>query len=236
MKTSKKMNGSRWNGWYRSCIGPSHIANGLPNQDSARLYISQKIVAGVVCDGLGSKKYSHIGSRALTKSLISAANIFDFSKNLNLFEPLLKSLWNINKSPYSSDDCKTTLLFCIIKNSKIYIGRIGDGAIVVLGKNDMVISAKDEFANMTTSFGGTVKIEWQIFPEQDIDAVVIFTDGISDDIVPDYMINFPKSFVLEYKNIRSSKKEYVIYEWLKNWPVKGHSDDKTILALTKANK
>lgn len=227
------MNGSKWNGWYCSCIGPSHIANGMPNQDFAQLCISKKITVGVVCDGLGSKKYSHIGSKALAKSLISAASIFDFSKNLNLFEPVLKSLWDVNIYPYSNEDCKTTLLFCIIKNSKIYIGRVGDGAIVVLGKKDVVVLEKDEFANITNSFGGTTKIDWQVFQEQDIEAVIIFTDGISDDIASSQMINFAKSFVSEYKNMKQNKKKRAIYRWLKNWPVKGHSDDKSILALQR---
>lgn len=229
------MNGKKWIGWHCSCIGPSHIKNNMPNQDSTRLYISKNFAAGVVCDGLGSKKYSHIGSKALTKSLISVSDIFDFSKHLSLFEPLLESLWNINKYPYSSEDCRTTLLFCIVKNSKIYLGRVGDGAIVILGENSTIISAKDEFANITTSFGGAAKIEWKIFSEQDVEAVVMFTDGISDDIAQNQMINFAKSFISEYKNIKASKRKNTIYKWLKNWPVKGHSDDKSILALVKAD-
>ena len=230
------MNGKKWIGWHCSCIGPSHIKNNMPNQDSTRLYISKNFAVGVVCDGLGSKKYSHIGSKALTKSLISASDIFDFSNHLSLFEPLLESLWNINKYPYSSEDCRTTLLFCIVKNSKIYLGRVGDGAIVILGENSTIVSAKDEFANITTSFGGTAKIEWKIFSEQDVEAVVMFTDGISDDIAQNQMINFAKSFISEYKNIKASKRKNTIYKWLKNWPVKGHSDDKSILALVKADR
>ena len=37
-----------------------------------------------------------------------------------------------------------------------------------------------------------------------------------------------------YKKISSIKRNYEIKNWLKNWPVRGHSDDKTIVALIKA--
>lgn len=230
-----KMSGNNWKGWGVSQIGPSHIKNNIPNQDS---YIVKKYIwgiVGVVCDGLGSKKYSHIGSSALVKSIIQASKIFDFDKDIKLFEPLLRSLWKININPYNTDETSTTLLFSIVKNSKIYIGRVGDGAIAVFGKNSLLIEEdKDSFTNYTTPFGRETLIDWKIYDESEVENIVICSDGISEDIHKEKILDFFQNYIENYKKISSIKRNYEIREWLKNWPVKGHSDDKTIVALIKA--
>lgn len=228
------MNGNKWIGWGVSEIGPLHIKENIPNQDS---YIVKKYswgMVGAICDGLGSKKYSHIGSHALIKAVNQAAKIFDFEKDINLFEPLLESLWNINISPYSQNDTSTTLLFIIVKHKKVYIGRVGDGAIAIFGKNNLLVEEdKDMFTNYTVPFGKDEKIKWYIFDEKDIDYIVMCSDGISEDIHKDKIIDFFQNYVTNYISVSSAKRNYEIKQWLVNWPVKGHSDDKTIVALVK---
>ncbi len=231
-----KMNGNIWSGWGVSEIGPLHIKENIPNQDS---FIVKKYswgIVGVVCDGLGSKKYSHIGSKALVNAITKAAQLFDFEKDVNLFEPLVKSLWDINIFPYTPDDTSTTLLFSIIKNKKVYIGRVGDGAIVVFGKESLLLEEdKDMFTNYTTPFGRNQKIQWYIFDDSEIDSIVMCSDGISEDLKKDKLLDFFQNYIDNYKTIQSNKRVYEIKQWLKNWPVRGHSDDKTIVALVKAN-
>ncbi len=225
---------NKWQGWGVSQIGPLHIKNGVPNQDSSVVKEYSWGIVGVVCDGLGSKKYSHIGSSALTKSIVQASKIFDFSKDIKLFEPLVRSLWNINIYPYSQDETSTTLLFVIVKNEKVYIGRVGDGAIAVFGKNSLLIEEdKDSFTNYTTPFGRETLIDWQIYDELEVDYIVICSDGISEDIKRDKLLDFFEKYLLNYKNVSSSKRTYEIKKWLGNWPVRGHTDDKTIVALLK---
>ena len=231
------MSGSQWSGWGVSEIGPLHIKENIPNQDS---YLVKKYawgIVGVVCDGLGSKKYSHIGSDALTKSVIKAARIFDFTKNLNLFEPLLKSLWDISISPYMQNEVSTTLLFTIIKDKKVYIGRVGDGAIAIFGKHNLLVEEdKDMFTNYTTPFGREEKIKWYVYDAYEIDYVVMCSDGISEDIQRDKLLDFFQKYAIYYKEMHVNKRSYEIKQWLKKWPVKGHSDDKTIVAITRKNK
>lgn len=229
------MSGKQWKGWGVSQIGPLHIKENMPNQDS---YIVKQYswgIVGVVCDGLGSKKYSHIGSQELVSAVVQTAKIFDFKKDINLFEPLLKSLWDINISPYSQNDTSTTLLFTIVKHKKVYIGRVGDGAIGIFGKNSLLVEEdKDMFTNYTAPFGREEKISWTIFDEDDVKYVVMCSDGISEDIHNDKILDFFQNYITNYRNILSTKRNYEIKNWLKNWPVKGHSDDKTIVALVKA--
>jgi serine/threonine protein phosphatase PrpC len=228
------MNGNIWSGWGVSEIGPLHIKENIPNQDS---FIVKKYswgIVGVICDGLGSKKYSHIGSNALVSAIAKAAQLFDFEKDINLFEPLVTSLWDINIYPYTPNETSTTLLFSIVKNKKVYIGRVGDGAIVVLGKESILLEEdKNMFTNYTTPFGRDQKIQWYIFAENVIDSIVMCSDGISEDLKKDKSLDFFQNYIDDYKNMQSNKRVYEIKQWLKNWPVKGHSDDKTIVALTK---
>ena len=230
------MNGNIWSGWGVSEIGPLHIKENIPNQDS---FIVKKYswgIVAVICDGLGSKKYSHIGSKALVDAITQAAKIFDFTKDINLFEPLVQSLWDINIYPYTNNETSTTLLFSIVKNKKVYIGRVGDGAIAIIGKNSILIKEdKDIFTNYTTPFGGEQKIQWHIYDNTEIDSIVMCSDGISEDVKKDKLLDFFKDYIDSYKNIQAKKRVYEIKRWLRNWPVKGHSDDKTIVALVKAN-
>jgi len=228
------MNGNIWSGWGVSEIGPLHIKENIPNQDS---FIVKKYswgIVGVVCDGLGSKKYSHIGSKALVNVITKAAQLFDFEKDINLFEPLVRSLWDINISPYTHSETSTTLLFSIVKNKKVYIGRVGDGAIVVFGKKSILLEEdKNMFTNYTTPFGRDQKIQWYIFDDSEIDSIVMCSDGISEDLKKDKLLDFFLNYIDSYKDIQPNKRVYEIKQWLKNWPVKGHSDDKTIVTLVK---
>jgi len=146
----------------------------------------------------------------------------------------LKSLWNINISPYLPNETSTTLLFTIVKHNKVYIGRVGDGAIAIFGKKNILVEEdKDMFTNYTVPFGRDEKIKWYIFDEDDIDYIVMCSDGISEDIHKNKILDFFQNYAVNYKNISSTKRNYEIKQWLKNWPVKGHSDDKTIVALIK---
>ena len=218
-----------------SQIGPSHINLNIPNQDSFTVRKFNWGIVGVVCDGLGSKKYSHIGSKALVKAVVYCSNIFDFkNKDISLFEPLLKSIWKNNIYPYNERDTSTTLLFVIVKNKKVYVGRVGDGAIAIFGTKKMLLEeTKDAFTNFTTPFGRDEKISWNIFDEVDIKDIILCSDGISEDIQKDKFLDFCKGYVSEYSNQVHRKRKKEIEKWLKNWSVKGHSDDKTIVALVK---
>ncbi|MDF1876114.1 protein phosphatase 2C domain-containing protein [Sulfurimonas sp. SAG-AH-194-I05] len=230
------MSGREWRGWGVSEIGPLHIKENIPNQDSFIIKKYSWGSVGVVCDGLGSKKYSHIGSHALVHAVVKASQLFDFEKDIQLFEPLVKSLWDINISPYSQNETSTTLLFTIIKNNRIYIGRVGDGAIAIFGKKSLLVEEnKDMFTNYTIPFGRDEKIEWNIFNEESVDYIVMCSDGISEDLKKEKLLDFFQNYVQNYKNMHPSKRVYEIKQWLKQWPVKGHSDDKTIVALIKAD-
>ena len=232
------MNGNYWGGWCVSQLGRAHVRNDGRNQDSYLVKTFEWGILGVVCDGLGSKKYSHIGSKALVLAVAEASDKFDFEiTNTEQFEILVKSLWKKNIYPCSCDDCETTLLFAIIKHNTIYTGRVGDGMICILGENNIIIEEnKNSFTNYTTPFGRDETIQWQIFNVKNVESLVLCSDGISEDIQKEKSFDFCEKYVLKYKNQKKRKREKEIKEWLKKWPVKGHSDDKTIVALVKMDQ
>lgn len=226
------MNGNSWSGWGVTQTGSGHISAATANQDA---YVVQQFkwgIVGVVCDGLGSKKYSHIGSSALTKSVVKAAIQFNFDNtNLSLFEPLIRAIWDINIYPHNRSDAATTLLVTIVKDRKVMIGKIGDGAIRIFGNQDLLIDENENFTNITGSFGKECKLEWLIFPQEDVSHIVMCTDGISEDIESTCKKEFFDSYVKHYLGRPPLKRKREVKYWLRNWPVKGHSDDKTIVAL-----
>lgn len=64
-------------------------------------------------------------------------------------------------------------------------------------------------------------------------AVVLCTDGISDDLLPEKKMIFTKELYSTYANMESEERKRDLKRWLNEWPVPGHSDDKTIASLFK---
>ena len=222
----------KWNGWGVSVAGPLHLKNLIPNQDS---FIFKKYSWGVVagiCDGLGSRQYSHIGSKELCNSLIKAVKIFDFKKDFKFFNDILFSIWKMQIAPIKIDDALSTINFIIINNKKVYLAYSGDGGVIFLGKKDFFVSEKGEFSNITTPFGYS-SLKFKIFKEDEIEAIMMCTDGVFDDLQKDKIILFAKDYISYYKNFPKRRRYKNAKKMLSSWPVKGHSDDKTILILYK---
>jgi len=223
------MNG-KWKVFGYSSIGKYHIENNMPNQDSFYYKIRNNLISVAVADGLGSRKYSHLGSSLLTKNVVKLSRLFYGNKIL--FEKKLKNIFikEIKRLNVNTNDALSTLMFAIIKNGKIYIAKIGDGDIIILGKDNFVIEENKTFGNITNPFGYE-KLSWYVFDEKDIDFIFLATDGLSDDLKD--KINFAKAFkkffekLPKYKLFRESEK------MLKNWNVKGSVDDKTFACLIK---
>ena len=79
-------------GYGASIIGKAHIKLKKPNQDSYLIANEDEYTLAVVCDGLGSKKYSQIGSKKLCKVIFSKKFILKLLKNIIEFFIIL-ALW-----------------------------------------------------------------------------------------------------------------------------------------------
>ena len=232
-----------WNSWGATVIGPLHIKAGIPNQDSwmARRYKWGNVV--VVSDGLGSKTHSDHGSKTACLAVFEAAKSFQNTPDANIIDilRLIHANWLVKIAPYSSADCSVTCLFAIQIEGIITLGRLGDGMIVALGEteeNHLILSDNkhDSFSNFTNSLQQEFKPDqWETatIESEACNAVVLCTDGISDDILPQKEQDFAEEFVREYSNMTPHKRALKIKKMLNEWPVPGHSDDKTIACLFK---
>jgi len=230
-----------WSSWGTSVIGPAHAKTGIPNQDfwMVRRYKWGNVV--VVSDGLGSKPHSDHGSKAACLSVLDAAEIYQNNPEAGIADilRLIHANWLVKIAPFSSSDCSSTCLFAIQIAGVITLGRLGDGMIVVYGdsqKSSFVLDEKkqDSFSNYTNSLQREFQPElWEIVSVESAEckAIILCTDGISDDLLPEKRINFAQELYSTYTNVEAAKRKRDLKRWLNRWPVPGHSDDKTIAVL-----
>lgn len=230
-----------WNSWGASVIGPLHIKNGIPNQDSwmARRYKWGSVV--VVSDGLGSKPHSDHGSKAACLAVFEAAKSYQNNQQANIagILRLIHANWLVKVAPLSPSDCSATCLFAIKIEGIITLGRLGDGMITVYGESekDCIIlsdNKQDSFSNYTYSLHHEFKPDqWETATVEGsrCKAVVLCTDGISDDLLPEKQMDFAQELYSSYTDLAPAERKRDIRRWLNDWPVPGHSDDKTIACL-----
>ena len=240
------MKKNAWNSWGASMIGPSHLKLGLPNQDAwmSRHYIWGEVV--VVSDGLGSRPKSNVGAQAACQSVIEAAKSYHSCPDAKIEDVLrlIHSLWLVKIAPFEPHECCATCLFVIRFNGKCLLAQLGDGLIAVCSNSSdepilLYDTKQDSFSNLTFSFGCEFRPEqWQTrtILSDHCDAVVLCTDGISDDLMPDKQSEFAKELYISYRDYSSRQRKNELRGWLKDWPVPGHSDDKTIACLFKKER
>ena len=230
-----------WDIFGESVIGSAHRKNNIPNQDA---WIGCHFDWGdvvAVSDGLGSRPKSDLGAKAACESVVEAAKAYHNcpdAKIENILR-LVHSHWLVKIAPFDPNECLATCLFVIRLNGKYLLAQLGDGLIAVCGKkgDDSILlndSKQGSFSNLTYSLGQEFRLDqWQTRTVRtwQRNAVVLCTDGISDDLLPEKQSDFAQELYLSYRDCSSHKRTNEIYRWLMDWPVPGHSDDKTVACL-----
>lgn len=237
------MTDSMWISWGASVIGPLHTRKGIPNQDAwmARQYKWGSVV--VVSDGLGSKPHSDHGSKAACLAVFEAAKTYSNNRQAKVADMLrlIHANWLVGVAPFSPSDCSATCLFVIQKDEQLTLGRLGDGLIIAHGETDadcriLCDEKEDSFSNFTYCLTDEFNPDqWETVTVdiQKCRAVVLCTDGVADDLLPDKRRSFAKELYLNYKNLEHTERKRDLRRWLNEWPVPGHSDDKTVACLFK---
>jgi serine/threonine protein phosphatase PrpC len=237
---------NRWNSWGASVTGPGHVRNGIPNQDAWAVehYAWGDVL--VVSDGLGSCPHAEAGSRAACEAVKQAADFF--FRNRKWESPdlpgLIQIFWRILVFPLSPEECSATCLFVIRENGgRVLLGMLGDGLLASVkadGSVELLVANKDDsFSNFTTSLSSTnASADWRILrsSESGSQGFLLCTDGIADDLLPDSVESFVKASMAHYRNCSKDTLSADLQHWLENWPVPGHSDDKTIACLFHAEE
>jgi serine/threonine protein phosphatase PrpC len=232
-----------WNSWGATVIGPLHVKTGIPNQDSWMVRRHKRGNVVVVSDGLGSRPHSDHGSKAACLAVFEAAKVYQNSPEANIVDilRLIHANWLVKIAPFSPSDCSATCLFAIQIEGVITLGRLGDGMIAVYGeseKSSIILDDKkqDSFSNYTNSLQQEFKPDqWETATvvSAECKAVVLCTDGISDDLLPEKQMIFAQELYFTYVDQGSKERKSDLKRWLNEWPVPGHSDDKTIACLLK---
>jgi serine/threonine protein phosphatase PrpC len=221
-----------------SVIGPGHIINCQPNQDST---LVKRVPSGwlaVVCDGMGSKPHSDVGSRLACLAAFDVIKAVDFSIESKALIKRIYQRWLDTLGDVKAGDAVTTCLIgWLSDNGELRTFQLGDGLILTSQKALKPIDSND-FGNITTGLGKSKHFsDWQITQQQLTvgDVIALMTDGISEDLNQGMEMAFVNTIVesTKGKSIRQVK------TWLKNefrnWGTPNHTDDKT-LAVMVINK
>lgn len=117
--------------YAKSSIGSSHIKQSIPCQDYSLAFKGNDYVCLITADGLGSAKYSQIGSRVAAKYLMKLVkNNPDVSLDLAMCQTKEYVTKVARRLGTELEELATTLQAVVIKQKKLSYAIIGDGAIV----------------------------------------------------------------------------------------------------------
>lgn len=239
---------TKWKGACAESIGPLHIKQKLPMQDSHYLFLSKKCFIAAVSDGLGSKAHSDFGSKTACCLFVKLAKewIGVRDKSPEDFTSLFVKKWvcEIQKSSFDVRDCSATFLGAVYHNSTLYLFQLGDGMISCIfddeSKNLVMTDAKEEsFSNMTKSLRNEVlPNDWIIrtISAEDLKSVFLCSDGISDDLQKGADVAFVSELTEQYLSKSSNKIKHDMKNWISHWPVPRHSDDKTAVFVCRKDR
>jgi serine/threonine protein phosphatase PrpC len=243
MHASEPGSGERLSRWHHcgvSVRGPLHIRDGLPNQDSCRALRGPFGKGFVVCDGLGSKRYAAEGARFATLSVADAVRIWSrepAASDEQLLR-LIHNLWNMKVNALGVENCATTCLFAVgLSGGDLLIAQLGDGIVLAGYPTGPAVPLKPErtgFSNTTTGLGIATSVsEWQVSRTPAIagTTVILATDGVSDDILPDCLDEFVRLMRAHLIPATPQARQAWLRRELRNWSTPGHLDDKTLAML-----
>ena len=239
--TSKRKNINEYYG-YASVRGQSHIATKTPNQDAVKIRKTQYGITLVVADGVGSHKYSQIGSRTIVKSVTDAFYMFESGQiPVTDITATAYKLFKKRVPKSKNTQSSTTCIFAHISEKHgLFVGQVGDGACYIeLNDTFTTLKGKEsEFANLVVPLNPSLEsAEWHTRHfKADKEAklrILLATDGVSNDIIPEKENQCLGHYCNEVKNIDAFGRNRFIRKTLKHWDVPGSSDDKTMIVYSR---
>lgn len=227
-----------------SVRGPQHRRDGQPNQDAWLTRRTRAFALAVVGDGLGSRPHSAIGSRAACRSVADAARLWSATPaaSPDLLLRLIHAIWNIRVQAHGRNESATTCAFAIaVADGRLLLGQLGDGLVVARSGAGVIVlePPEDRFGNTTTGLGIAADLrEWRTHLEPQATgpvAVLITSDGIADDLLPEKRLAFLNMLTTRYGTRPPNVRSRDIAQALREWPTPGHCDDKTLALLWRSD-
>ena len=218
-----------------SVRGPAHVQEGAPNQDALCIRGLKGGWSIAVADGLGSRPLSHHGSAGAVRLFSQLARQGADLKHDTVGRALRDAWLNRFGARYSAYE--TTCIWALVDAcGKGVAGQIGDGLLLVRshGEFRVITEQRQGFGNQTLTLA---QADLQTINSTDIelgrpgDGVLLMTDGISDDLIPEHLESFFEAIYQRQR--RSSKRQ--MRQWLtrelNGWSTPRHGDDKTIAGI-----
>lgn len=222
-----------------SVVGPRHRAERKLNEDS---WLGARGAFGtlvVVSDGMGSRSDARRGARLACRAVLDAvrawhrANVSDLHELLVSIEPLWRSLI----APSAARDCAATCLFALAQTGgQVHIAAIGDGLALLRTEQGLewVVGPRTTgFANETAALGHSASWVSRSFPRATGDVVLLATDGVADDLVPERIHGFVQWLMDDFASMAPAERWRALRQELTAWPTPHHSDDKTLVVLAQ---
>lgn len=229
-----------WSAMGASVRGPEHRKDGRPNQDAWLSRLARGTALAVVCDGLGSRPHSAVGSRAACRAVADAVRHWADGRDAppELLLRLIHALWNVRVHETGRDESATTCLFAVVtKDGRLLLAQLGDGLVMLkTPKGTMTLEPPAErFGNATTGLGIASDVrEWRLHLEPNFTgaaSILLATDGVADDLLPEKRSDFLNFLVMNYGHRPATARTRAIAKQLRDWPTPRHRDDKTVAVL-----
>jgi serine/threonine protein phosphatase PrpC len=219
-----------------SVRGPSHVAEGTPCEDAWTALADHRGSLFVVADGVGSCPSARLGAATAVRAARAAWRHWAPSSagTVDDLVRLVEVLWRLGLGDVAPSDAATTCLVCALRaDGSGVIAQLGDGFVGVLRGDALDALEVDRagFASQTHSLGGPHGLrDWQRRPIEALapgDVLMLATDGVADDLVPERRAAFVRWAHDEAR--RAKRPARRIAAMLTAWPVPRHLDDKTLL-------
>jgi serine/threonine protein phosphatase PrpC len=220
-----------------SVVGPAHQQDNQPNQDAVLVQGIRKGWCIAVCDGLGSRQLSHKGSRLaanLIRSSTMRSDAVDCSAetvSLDLQKNWLDAVGQ-NSSPYET----TCLWASVDSNGLLKSAQVGDGLLLVRseGRFSVITPERSGFGNQTQTLSQAKLCDWSFVEtvlSQIGDGVLLMTDGISDDLIPEQLEPFFDAVFMQLQQTNKRRCKAWLTQELMEWSTPLHGDDKSIAGI-----
>lgn len=218
-----------------SVKGPAHEQDGLPNQDAISVHGLRGGSFVSVADGLGSRRYSHTGSRMAVALARKVALNHEGTQSIDVPGYLSRSWRAAFKNHY--DDYETTCLWAWVDSTgEGIVGQAGDGLVLIRsqGRFCVLTAQKDGFGNQTTTlaqaeFAGACSSSISLVSPGD--GVLLMTDGVSDDLIPEQLEPFFDAIYSRQQRCSKRRMKRWLDKELRGWSTPCHGDDKTIASI-----
>lgn len=224
--------------------GPGHAADGLPNQDAWARGTAGPLLVAVVADGLGSRLHAQTGARSACGAVLEAFRSWRRypAASTDVLVSLVHVLWRARIAPLAPEDCATTCLFAALDPSGAgVVAQLGDGLVLLHAQDSTRALAPPPdrgFSNETLALGLTRRVAaWRVRRlEAKARAVVLCTDGVSEDLLPEKLGEFASWLESEILPLEPNRRSRALRNALLGWPTPRHIDDKTIAFVRAAGR